>query len=95
MSTHIVLKIDTLEMAELAGYIDSDLRILDFETEMKNNFLILGFPSEGRVSLVRPLIFEKHFEPIEESDPIPIARFTKKIHEEVDPLRKTPFIQES
>lgn len=90
---YVALEIKTPELAEIAYHIDPSLREMNYEHELKGNFLVLGFPTRGRTTLVLPLVFRRYFDHIENGSTITLKRFVRKPEIEVDPLRKTQFTQ--
>lgn len=87
---YVAIELTSLEVVDFASYIKPDILEMDFENELKFNFLVLGFPRKGEVSIVRTAIFEKHFSHIENEGPkFRFKLFVKNPPKDDDPLRKT------
>lgn len=85
---YIAIHILTPEDAEIAGYIDETIREKDFTSELEGSYLVLGFPSQGRVSWVLGAIWEKHFEHMPNDPGVTLKRYSRIIIDD-DPTRKT------
>lgn len=87
----VAIEILTPEIASIVRAIKPELKELDFETELRYNFLALGFPHPGETTLVKPNIFTRSFEPIPGGERFILHSYARKIVNN-DPLRKT-YIQ--
>ena len=78
MPEYTALEINSPKMSEIVKTLDPSLQELDFEKDLHGHFIVIGYPEPGRYSLVDSLMFDKHFDHIENGMRITLKQFITK-----------------
>lgn len=91
----VAIEITSPAIADIVKDIKPELREHDYETELRFNFLVLGFPRSGEFALVQPNIFNRTFDHIVNGPEIMLKTFVRRIVND-DPLHKEKtYVQRS